>query len=129
MRFKQLFFSFAGRMTRKNFWLGAAVFATVEYAILFFLTWHFFANFGPDGLSKQQSAIGFFTISFVVCWLLPFAFVAVWAKRLHDLGKSGKYALVALVPGIGLMILLIVCGFLRGTEGPNRFGPDPLAKV
>jgi uncharacterized membrane protein YhaH (DUF805 family) len=29
--------------------------------------------------------------------------------------------------GLFLLILIVELGFRRGTEGPNRFGPDPLA--
>ncbi len=29
--------------------------------------------------------------------------------------------------GIGALILLVDFGFRRGTAGPNRYGPDPLA--
>jgi uncharacterized membrane protein YhaH (DUF805 family) len=31
------------------------------------------------------------------------------------------------VPIIGPIWALVECGFLRGTEGPNAYGPDPLA--
>jgi uncharacterized membrane protein YhaH (DUF805 family) len=33
------------------------------------------------------------------------------------------------VPVIGGLWYLIECGFLRGTPGPNAYGPDPLAAV
>lgn len=40
-------------------------------------------------------------------------------------------ALFGLILPIGGMILglyfLVVCGFLKGIEGPNQYGPDPLA--
>jgi uncharacterized membrane protein YhaH (DUF805 family) len=32
-----------------------------------------------------------------------------------------------LIPVLGTLWVLIECGFLRGTRGGNRFGPDPLA--
>jgi uncharacterized membrane protein YhaH (DUF805 family) len=32
------------------------------------------------------------------------------------------------VPIIGAIWLLVECGFLRGTEGPNNYGPDPIAE-
>ena len=33
---------------------------------------------------------------------------------------------IALVPVIGGLWYLIECGFLKGTIGPNNYGPDPL---
>ena len=52
--------------------------------------------------------------------------LAVQIKRWHDRDKSGWWALLNLVPLIGTLWILIECGFLRGTYGANRFGPDPL---
>lgn len=34
--------------------------------------------------------------------------------------------LLSLVVGVYAIYLLVVLGFLRGTAGPNRYGPDPL---
>ncbi|MCD2435840.1 DUF805 domain-containing protein [Acidaminococcus sp. NSJ-142] len=59
-------------------------------------------------------------------------------RRLHDLGKSGWYLLgIGLLEAIlknseilGSLVSLIFFGLMvgvRGTRGPNRFGPDPLA--
>jgi uncharacterized membrane protein YhaH (DUF805 family) len=44
--------------------------------------------------------------------------------RLHDLDRSGWWLLLNLVPFVNLAfgIYLLVA---PGTEGPNRFGPDP----
>ncbi len=52
---------------------------------------------------------------------------AVGVKRYHDRGKSGWWVLIVLVPVIGGLWYLIECGFLRGTIGPNAYGPDPVA--
>ncbi|RDV01146.1 DUF805 domain-containing protein [Undibacter mobilis] len=55
--------------------------------------------------------------------LLPSWAVAI--RRLHDLDRTGWWVLIAFTI-IGLLLLLVwFC--LRGTQGPNRFGPDPLA--
>ncbi len=61
---------------------------------------------------------------FSLVTILPSLAVAV--RRLHDLDRTGWWILLALIPIIGWIILLIwYCS--RGTVGPNRFGPDPLA--
>ncbi len=51
--------------------------------------------------------------------------LAVSVRRLHDRDYSGWWILLAFT-GIGY-ILLIIWYCMRGTAGPNRFGPDPLA--
>ena len=65
-----------------------------------------------------SSIVGLITIYFAL---------AVYAKRWHDRDKSGWWTLIVLVPFIGAIWLLVECGILEGTRGPNRFGPDPLA--
>lgn len=62
------------------------------------------------------------TIAAVIL-LLPGIAVAV--RRLHDMDHTGWWVLIALT-GIGVLILVIWFCF-KGTDGPNRFGPDPLA--
>ncbi|VWD41690.1 DUF805 domain-containing protein [Burkholderia lata] len=52
--------------------------------------------------------------------------IAVSVRRLHDTGRSGWFLLLALIPIVG-SILLLVWTCSRGTEGPNRFGDDPVA--
>ena len=51
--------------------------------------------------------------------------LAVGARRLHDIGRTGWWQLLTLTL-VGV-ILLVIWSLMRGTDGPNRFGPDPLA--
>ena len=55
--------------------------------------------------------------------LLPSIGMSV--RRLHDIDRTGWWVLLAFT-GVGA-ILLIVWACFKGTDGPNRFGPDPLA--
>lgn len=75
---------------------------------------------------------GFDTTNFSVLeglWSLLFLYpaLAVTTKRWHDRDKSGWWSLILLVPVIGAIWMTVECGFLHGTDGLNRFGPDPLA--
>lgn len=44
--------------------------------------------------------------------------------RLHDLGLSGWWSLIALLP-LATYVLGPGVQLVQGTIGPNRFGPDP----
>lgn len=56
--------------------------------------------------------------------LLVIPSLAVTVRRLHDIGKSGWWYLIGLIPLLGGLFLLI--WFLRrGDAGPNAYGPDP----
>ena len=50
---------------------------------------------------------------------------AICAKRFHDIDKSGAWVWIVLIPCVGIMILMLDCGFARGTLGANQYGPDP----
>ena len=53
------------------------------------------------------------------------ALVSVTVRRLHDVDRSGRWAVSGFLPFAGgprLTRLLLQ----PGTEGPNRYGPDPL---
>lgn len=48
--------------------------------------------------------------------------LAVSVRRLHDIGKSGWWLLISLIPFAGLLILYWTCQ--PGQDGSNAFGPD-----
>lgn len=50
--------------------------------------------------------------------------LAVGARRLHDTGRSGWWQLIALVPIVGL-IVLIVWWATVGDGAQNQWGRDP----
>ncbi|HDR9485546.1 TPA: DUF805 domain-containing protein [Burkholderia aenigmatica] len=67
-------------------------------------------------------------VLFLVSLALIIPGIAVSVRRLHDTGRSGWFLLIALIPIVG-GILLLVWTCSRGTEGPNRFGADPVPAV
>jgi len=53
------------------------------------------------------------------------AAIAVTVKRLHDLGRPGWHWFLLGVPLYNIYLGLVLL-FAKGTDGPNRFGLDPL---
>jgi len=50
--------------------------------------------------------------------------LAVAVRRLHDVGKSGWFYFIALIPIIGAIWLLVLfC--TEGQDGTNNYGTDP----
>jgi uncharacterized membrane protein YhaH (DUF805 family) len=68
-------------------------------------------------------------ISGLVSLVLLVPSLAGGVKRAHDRDRSGWFLLLWLLPIIGWIWLFVVLGFLRGTDGPNRFGRDPLQQT
>lgn len=104
--------TFTGRAQRSQYWW----FALFSFGTSLILNVVDGAIFGPQ--TAVLSALWSLAI------LLPS--IAVGARRLHDLDRSGWWLLVAFVPILGAL-LLIYWFIQRGTEGPNQYGPDPLA--
>ncbi len=100
---------FSGRAIRSEYW----------YWVLFIIIAEIVTS-----IIDMTLGTGFITGLFGLATFLPSLAVAI--RRLHDLDRSGWWVLLALIPLIGAIILIIwYCS--RGTAGPNRFGPDPLA--
>lgn len=101
--------TFTGRATRSEYWwfylfqfligIGAIILDTIV------------------GSGDSESSVGFFYLIWFFGLLLPG--LAVTVRRYHDCDFRGWWILV---PVMNLVLL-----FLKGTEGENRFGPNPLA--
>ena len=51
--------------------------------------------------------------------------LAVTVRRLHDVGRSGFWLLLVLVPVIGALIVLVFL-LLESQREPNKWGPLPV---
>ncbi len=113
MDFKQLFLTFDGRLNRQPYWIGTLLLV--------------FGNLVGSGIGHLVigGAIGAL-IAIIVSIALLYPSICIAIKRCHDRDKSGWWILIMLVPLIGVIWYLVEFGFMRGTVGPNRYGPDPL---
>jgi len=64
-------------------------------------------------------------LGFIASLALLLPGLAVGARRLHDIDRTGWWLLIGFIPLIGL-IVLIYFFIQRGTDGPNRFGAAPI---
>lgn len=100
----QNYVNFSGRSMRSEYW----------YWVLFTLLVNILANIiDPGGTLAGLAGLVF---------LLPGLAVAV--RRLHDIGRSGWWLLVGLIPVLGWIYLIYL--YIQPSEPqPNRFGPPP----
>jgi uncharacterized membrane protein YhaH (DUF805 family) len=151
-----LLFTFTGRINRAKYWLAVAIYLAIT-TLLIAIGMIMFGNsllaIGDEEtddivVGLLSRGIGFTLIVLVVYIPMVISGFMVGIKRLHDRNKSGWWLLVFYVlPGalntIGDILAagwiftlasfvvslwaLVELGILRGTAGPNRYGPDPLA--
>ena len=106
-----LLFSCKGRINRKTYWKYSIVTFTIMSLIILI------GIFGDVALALQMYG--------VVTLIFFYPGIAVCVKRFHDRIKSGWWCFITFVPCIGPWWLIIETGFLRGTEGDNKYGVQP----
>ncbi|EGR0692688.1 DUF805 domain-containing protein [Vibrio parahaemolyticus] len=139
MSTKELLFSFHGRIDRKAYWI---------WNVIYYIS---IIGFGA-GISKLFPAFSYLLLPiFLLVLLIPD--LAITTKRWHDRDKSiywlglniplviGRIAtpmtspmaqepstpqlFIASISLICGLWILIECGFLKGTSGPNKYGSEP----
>jgi uncharacterized membrane protein YhaH (DUF805 family) len=138
MDWKNLYLSLDGRINRKPFWLGLLAFMIITWILEFILFAIFGVSMMPNvdpnadpaaAAAAASEMMGRMTIPLSIIVLITiWPAICLYAKRWHDRDKSGWWTLICFVPFIGAIWMLVELGFLRGTEGPNRFGPDPISE-
>lgn len=89
--------------------------------------WFFLANFliglVIQVLAGVSDALVILSVIYSLALLIPGLAVAV--RRLHDTNKSGWWILIALVPLVGIIVLIVFLA-TDGDPGANQYGnPDP----
>ncbi len=102
--------TFAGRARRKEYWMFV-LFNMIVAVVLFIVDF----------------ALGtYFVLYALYCVGIILPSLAVSVRRLHDVGKSGWWLFISLIPLIG-GIWLLVLFVTDGTAGDNPYGPSPKA--
>jgi uncharacterized membrane protein YhaH (DUF805 family) len=116
----QLLFSFNGRIRRMNYWLGLLG-ACLGYGILAAVV----IMLGVMLSHGQGPGVIGGVLYLVVLFFAAWTGLALQIKRWHDRDKSWVWIFISFIPLVGAIWVLVECGFLDGTQGPNRFGPSP----
>lgn len=116
--------TFSGRATRKEFWYWG-LFAFLSQIVLLGLSALFAAQYVPFYDNVIWLHLSHIFLVLLVAWTLVMIFpsLAVTVRRLHDVGRSGWYYLIGLIPFIGAFLLL--GKFCADSDGFNKYGPSP----
>ena len=149
MPLSQLLFSFSGRINRKPWWLTNLAIGVIVFVVMVAVMMMAGGALLSQDPAAMVGALGGVAIVLVIVIIpLIWIWLALGAKRLHDRNKSAWWLLILWVlplvlqyiggmidsvgfifglAGFAISIWAIVeLGFLRGTVGPNQYGPDPL---
>ena len=117
---KNRYAKFDGRATRSEYW----------YFILFYFILAFIVSLvdilviNPMlGLTPEQAQQGGI-LQIIVGLGLLIPTIALTIRRLHDIGKSGWWLLIALIPIIGALVLIYF--YVQDSQaGSNLYGKNP----
>lgn len=114
---KNHYVDFKGRARRKEYWM---------YTLFNFLAiLIFYALFFVAAYSQQQTLMYIISgILWLYCLGLILPSLGVAIRRLHDIGKSGWWLFVSLIPAVGGIILLVF-SCTDSVPGNNEYGPNP----
>ncbi|UVD59466.1 DUF805 domain-containing protein (plasmid) [Rhizobium sp. Pop5] len=126
----QKYATFSGRASRSEYWWFFLFYMLLAIAIAVLA-------FVVGAFSGQQGEVSSgVVLVMVIGGLLALALVlpilSLQVRRFHDRNISGWWYLaliiLGMVPYIGpfTSLSITIISVLRGTEGPNKFGPDPL---
>jgi len=144
MRLKDILFSFQGRINRQRWWL-----LWISVGVVSFVYSMVVGNIAAEIMPSD-----FLWSLAVSIAMLPayYVYIAIDIKRLHDTGRSWGWGWLSVVSCVFSVIFLfteigsdaemvtflgkfiipipvyIICGFFRGEDGDNEYGPDPLVK-
>ena len=113
--------NFSGRARRKEYWMFVLV-QTIVMIGLMILDSVLGLDFELQGISLGY---GYLYLIGLIVHFIPS--LAVLVRRLHDVGKSGWFYFIFLIPIIGVLWLLVLyC--TEGQKQDNKWGPDPKRK-
>ena len=108
---------FKGRAGRREFWYFT-LFYLIIAVILGIIDSLVFGSVSENGTPSAGVLGSIFSLAL----LLPSLGISI--RRLHDIGKSGWWLLIGLVPLIGCIVLLIF--YIKDSQpGTNQYGPNP----
>jgi uncharacterized membrane protein YhaH (DUF805 family) len=116
--------TFTGRARRKEFWMFTLFHFLFLFLLIFLLIYSTDNFFNDDYYSESEEPnliIALLLIFYVLGTFLPS--VAVTVRRLHDIGKSGFWYFISLVPYIGSFVLLILT-CMDSQPRPNQWGEN-----
>ncbi len=100
------FADFSGRASRKEYWMFILIYLLISI-----------------GLSIIDGILGTAILSPLFSLVLLIPSISIATRRLHDTSRTGWWQLIALIPLIGLIVLIIF--LVQDSHDDNAYGSRP----
>ena len=120
-------FDFRGRSRRSEYWWTMLVFVAIGLPLVLLDEFLFAGQWESQNSHGWAGFVGYlryYPISSIFEWLTLIPLVSLGMRRLHDIGRTGWWALIGLIPILGLIVLIIFAA-TEGNRGRNEYGSDP----
>lgn len=106
------YFNFSDRATRQQYWMFV-LFNVIIGIILGFI----------DGILGAVNDLGIGLLGGIYSLAILIPSIAVTVRRLHDMGRSGWWLLLWLIPLVGVIVIFIFT-LLDSEPTENQWGPS-----
>ena len=104
---KNKYANFTGRASRKEFWMFTLFYVLIYIAV-----------------AIVGAVVKFPALAFLFSLGIIIPVVAITTRRLHDIGKSGWWQIIEVIPVIGPIVMIV--WLVHGSDtGENKYGPNP----
>lgn len=103
------FADFSGRATRTQYWMFILIYMIIYFVLALI----------------DAFVLGVPVLSAILSLAAIIPSLSIAARRLHDIGRTGWWLLISLVPLIGVIVLLVF--FVMDSDGDNEYGANPKA--
>lgn len=110
---------FSGRARRKEFWMFGLIHALIMIGLYVLMI----ASAAVAGENATLPLIFMGLLGLYGLFIL-IPGIAVMVRRLHDIGRTGWWWLIGLVPFVGAIVLLVFT-VMEGEPGSNQYGENP----
>ena len=140
MNLMGLLFSFEGRINRGKFWLAVLAYVIISIVLALLLIipilgW-LLAGVGYIGMIVSGIFVAIKRLHdrnkpgwwVAIFYVIPMLLSGVSAYMTYEAGEQTSVAMLISLIGLAISLWAFVeLGCLRGTVGPNQYGPDPIA--
>ena len=112
---------FTGRMNRKQFLLPPIFLIVLPYT---HFAWFLLLE-ASNSIYVSSSYDGEPGILFLPILLFPFLLLSTTIKRLHDIGWSGWFSALMIIPLVNLLFILLLL-IKKGQKEANKYGQIPM---
>ena len=120
----QNFAKFTGRSRRSEYFYFQISLGLIEYFVYCAFSYPFEEETinGEYELNEDGKKLIWIPLLMILVCLVPQ--IAITVRRLHDIGRSGFYCLLGLIPFFGSIIIFILC-CIDSQRETNEYGPSP----